>query len=123
LTVYLLARYKAALAAVFLIVPAGAMAERVAGASLPDGSKAIGERRYRLSKGYEEALKYYKVVYPPAKYRRLPIANQPGIKAIHIENPEAKPGGWEGLNVYELDGEARVFVLVASQDKGKQKRQ
>ena len=40
------------------------------------------------------------------------VANQPGLKAVHIENPEARPGGWEGLNVYDIRGETRVFVLV-----------
>jgi hypothetical protein len=27
-------------------------------------------------------------------------------------NPDARPGTWEGLNVYEIKGETRVFVLV-----------
>ena len=43
--------------------------------------------------------------------------NQPGIKAVHITNPEAKPGGWDGLNVYELRGETRVFVLVSPKER------
>ena len=34
------------------------------------------------------------------------------MKAVHIENPDAKPGQWEGLNVYELKNETRIFVLV-----------
>ena len=114
-------RYKAALAAVCLATPAAALAERVAGAALPDGARAVEANRYRLDKSYEEALKFFKTVYPPAKYRRTTIVNQPGVKAVHIANPEAKPGGWEGLNVYELNGEARVFVLVAPRPEKERK--
>jgi hypothetical protein len=116
-------RYKAALAAVFLGVPGAALAERVAGALLPDDTKAVAERRYRVDKSYEETLKFFKSVYPPARYPRRPIANQPGIKAVHIENPDARPGTWDGLNVYELHGETRVFVLVApAEEKARKHR-
>ena len=107
-----LTRYKAALAAVFLAAPGLALAEKVAGATLPDGARALEPYRYRIDRSYEDALKFFKVVYPPARYPRKAIANQPGLKAVHIENPEARPGGWEGLNVYELKGETRVFVLT-----------
>ncbi len=116
-------RYKPALAAVFWLWPAAALAEKVAGAVLPDGVKAVGEGRFRVEKGYEETLKFFRTVYPAAKYPRKPIANQPGIKAVHIANPEAKPGAWEGLNVYELKGETRVFVLVAPVDEKARKPQ
>ncbi len=113
LTMRVLSRYKPAFAAVFLLWPAATLAEKVAGAILPDGVTSVGEGRFRVGKSYEETLKFFKSVYPPARYPRKFIANQPGIKAVHIANPEAKPGGWEGLNVYELKGETRVFVLVA----------
>ncbi len=106
-------RYMAALAAALLGTPVTARAEKVAGATLPDGAKPVEPRRYRVEKTYEETLNFFKSVYPVAKYPRQAIVNQPGIKAIHIANPEARPGGWEGLNVYELRGETRVFVLVA----------
>ncbi len=123
LTVTLATRYKAALAAACLASPAAALAaERAAGAVLPDEARAIGENRYRVEKGYDETLKFFKSVYPPGRYPRKPIANQPGIKAMHIDNPEAKPGGWEGLNVYELKGETRVYVLVAPAEEKARKR-
>ena len=111
------ARYKAALAAMCLLTPAAAQAERVAGAALPDEARVVEPNRYRIEKTYEETLKFFKAVYPPAKYRRTAIVNQPGIKAVHIANPEAKPGGWDGLNVYELKGETRVYVLVSPKEK------
>jgi hypothetical protein len=107
------ARYKAALAAGFLALPGVARAERVAGATLPDEVQQLEPYRYRVEKKtYEETLKFYRTVYPAAKYPRRPIANQPGLRGVHIENPEPRPGGWDGLNVYELQGETRVFVLL-----------
>lgn len=109
-----LPRYKAALAAVFLAAPGWAPAEKVAGATLPDESRPIEPNRYRVERSYEDTLKFFKSVYPPGRYPRRPIANQPGLRGVHIENPEAKPGSWDGLNVYELQGETRVFVLVAA---------
>lgn len=111
------ARYKAALAAVCLVAPALAVAERVAGATLPDEARAVEPYRYRVDKSYEETLKFFKAVYPPGRYPRKTIVNQPGVKAVHIANPEARPGGWDGLNVYELNGETRIFVLVSPKEK------
>ncbi len=105
-------RYKAALAAVLLAVPGLALAERVAGAILPDGATRMGENRYRIPKDYEDALKFFRGVYSPTKYARRRIIDTPNVKAVHIVNPDAKPGEWEGLNVYELKNHTRVFVLV-----------
>jgi hypothetical protein len=109
-------RYKAALAAVFLSVPGLARAEKVAGAILPDEAVKIGENRYRVPKSYEETLRFYRGVYA-ARYTRRAIADTPTVKAVHIENPDARPGQWEGLNVYELKNETRVFVLVRPKPK------
>ncbi len=105
-------RYKAALAALLVAIPGVSLAEKVAGATLPDDARRIGENRYQVERSYEDLLKHLRSAYPPAKYPRRPIADQPGVKAVHIANPEAKPGTWEGLNVYEVKGETRVFVLV-----------
>ena len=112
MTVDLLPRYKAALAAVLLTLPGAALAERVAGAILPDDAVKVAENRYTVPRSYDETLKFYRSVYAPAKYRRRPIADLPSVKAVHIENPDARPGQWEGMNVYELRGETRLFVLV-----------
>ena len=121
---YALLRYKAALVTLLLAAPGVPRAERVAGAQLPDASKRIEANRYRVERSYEDALKFFRTVYPPGKYPRKPIVNQPGIKAVHIANPAPRPGGWDGLNVYEIRGETRVFVLVAPRgDKEKEGRQ
>ena len=105
-------RYKAALAAVFLALPGIAPAtERAGGAIVPDDSVKIGENRFRSPRSYEETVKFYRSVYGP-RYTRRPIADTPAVKAVHIENPDAKPGQWEGLNVYEVKSEARIFILL-----------
>lgn len=105
-------RYKAALAALLVAFPVASQAEQVAGATLPEDARRIGENRYQVERRYEDVLKFFRATYPPEKYPRRPIADQPGVKAVHVENPAAKPGSWEGLNVYELKGETRVFVLL-----------
>jgi len=105
-------RYKAALAAFFLALPGLApAAEKVGGAVVPDDSVKVGENRFRSSRSYEETLKFYRSVYGP-RYPRRPITDTPAVKAVHIENPDAKPGQWDGLNVYELKNETRIFVLL-----------
>jgi hypothetical protein len=113
---WLLTRYKAAaLAVALLALPGTALAEkRIAGAVLPEEAEKIGENRFRVPKTYDETVKFFRAVYPPARYARRPIADTPTVKAVHIENPDAKPGQWDGLNVYELrnENETRIFVLV-----------
>jgi hypothetical protein len=104
-------RYKAALVAFLVALPGAAFGEPVAGATLPDDAVKIAEHRFKIARSYEDTLKFYRQVYGP-RYRRRPIAELPTVKAVHIENPDAKPGRWEGLNVYELRGETRVFVVV-----------
>jgi hypothetical protein len=102
------------LALALLLAPAaGGAADPTGGATLPDGYSSLGENRFKLTKDYEDALKWFRTVYPPAKFPRRGIANQPGIKAVHIRNPVVRPGKWEGMNVYELQGEVRVYVLLA----------
>ena len=114
-------RYKAALVAFLVALPGAALGDQVAGAQLPDDAVKVADsrfpgRRFRVARGYEETLKYYRQVYGP-RYRRRPIADLPSVKAVHIENPDAKPGRWEGLNVYELRGETRIFVVVQEPEK------
>jgi hypothetical protein len=110
-----LPRYKAAaLAVALLALPGAARAEKkVAGAILPDDAVKIGENRFRVRKNYEDTLKFYRVVYGP-KHARKRIIDTAAVKAVHIVNPEATPGQWDGLNVYEFRNETRIFVLVRS---------
>jgi len=115
-------RYKAALAAFLVAIPGLALADKPYGATLPEDARKIGENRYQVERKYEELLRFFRTTYPPAKYPRRAITDQPGVKAVHIENPEAKPGTWEGLNVYETRGEVRIFVLVKPREEPPRKQ-
>lgn len=77
---------------------------------LPDGTVKIDEDRYRLPQPWDEAVRFYRRAYPPAKYPRRTLHNQTAVRAMHIENPGAVE--WEGVNLYEAGrGEVRVFIL------------
>lgn len=94
-------------------------AETVSGAQLPDGAQKVAENRYRTAQKFDDALKYYKTVYPPAAYPRKAIINQPGVKAVHIVNPSGK--GFEGLNIYEANDEVRIYVVTSVEVKPKKR--
>lgn len=94
-----------------LLFGAAASAETVLGVQLPDGAKKVGENRYRASEDYEGTLKYYRSVYPPAKYSWKSIVNQPGVKAVHIALGPGKQA--EGVNIYEANEEVRLYVVPA----------
>jgi len=87
------------------------------GFSLPDGAVKVDEDRYRLPQTWEDTVRWYRTVYPPARYPRSTLRNNGGIRAIHIEN--RTPGSeWEGANLYETPkGEVRVFVLAREEPK------
>jgi len=77
---------------------------------LPDGAVKVDEDRYRLPQPWDDAVKFYKATYPPAKFPRRTLRNQSGVRAMHIGN--SVKGEWEGANLYETPrGEVRVFVM------------
>jgi hypothetical protein len=114
-------RYKAALflavTVLFASVPALAKELVVRGAILPAGSQQVGEERYRSPSNYADTLTYYSKIYRANP--RKTIVNQPGIRAVHIVN-DGK-GEWDGLNIYELGGETRIFVVVRDAPKSGEK--
>jgi hypothetical protein len=70
----------------------------------------VGPDRFRSPTGYPDTLKFFLKTYSPERFPRTPIAALPGVRAMHIENPGGRD--WEGINVYELNGETRIFVLT-----------
>lgn len=100
-------------AALALAVPAHAAGEfKARGFTLPSGAVRVDDDRYRLPQNWEEGQRWYRSVYPPAKFPRRLLANQGGVRAIHLANPKATDE-WEGVNFYEVGkGEVRVFVLA-----------
>jgi hypothetical protein len=101
------ARHFLTVALLLTATPAQARDLVVRGAVLPSGSKLVGEGRYKSPNNYADTLKFYSRTYRDNP--RKTIVNQPGIRAVHIVN-DGK-GDWEGLNIYELDGETRIFVV------------
>ena len=97
-------------------VPANAATEgfKARGFVLPDGAVKIDDDRYRLPSPWDEAVKFYRRAYPPAKFPRRTLHSQTAVRAMHIENPER--GEWEGVNLYEAGrGEVRVYILTPAQ--------
>jgi hypothetical protein len=87
-----------------------ARAEILDGVQFPDRTTKVGERRYRVPQDWENAIKYFKTAYPSSQFPRHMIVNQPGVKAVHLVNPDGR-GGWVGLNIYEANDEVRVYVV------------
>jgi hypothetical protein len=89
-------------------IPARAATPLHKGAILPGGAPQVGEDRFRSPSNFVDTKLFY-----DKQYRTNPrksIINQPGIRAYHIVN-DSKTGDWEGLNIYELDGETRIYVV------------
>jgi hypothetical protein len=82
------------------------------GFTLPSGAVRVDDDRYRLPQNWEEGQRWYRSVYPPGKFPRRTLANQGGVRAIHLVNPKPDEE-WQGVNFYEVGkGEVRVFVLA-----------
>ena len=97
-------------AVVLALAPGSALAEPTShGAILPNGAHEVGKDRYQSPSPYLETVKFYWKVYSSEHYPRTQIADLPGVRGVHIANPGH--GNWEGLNVYELNGTTRIFVL------------
>lgn len=104
---------RALICAVLLFSSAAYAAEgfKARGFILPDGAVKIDDDRYRLPQPWDEAVKFYRRAYPPAKYPRRTLHNESAVRAMNINNP----GGtdWESVNLYEAArGEVRVYVLA-----------
>jgi hypothetical protein len=105
-------------AAVVCGIAARAGATSVHGVQMPLNAQEVGENRYRSAQTYEETLKYFNTVY-----RGLPrkaIVNQPGIRAVHFEAVDPR-AGYEGINIYEKDREARIYVIHRESTKKTEK--
>jgi hypothetical protein len=90
--------------------PARAAGFKARGFFLPDGAVKVDDDRYRLPQPWEEAVRWYRATYPPAKFPRQTLRNQAGIRAMHIVN--TTKDDWQGANLYETPrGEVRVYVM------------
>ncbi len=84
---------------------------------LPEGSHKVAENRYRSPHDWEYTWKAFDKILPKSNYPRRNIINQPGIKAVFVQNPTGR-GGWEGINVYQTPEDIRMYVVLTD-DSGK----
>jgi hypothetical protein len=89
-------------------------------APLPGAAVALEEKgRYKITRSYEETLDFYRRLFnQTGGVRWRNVVTLPSIKAKHIECLRKKTR-WEGINIYEKQGEVRVFVIPReAADKG-----
>jgi hypothetical protein len=84
------------------------------GVQLPPGSSKVGRGRFRSPSNWADTIRFFDRQY--TGYPRITIVNQPGLRAIHIPNRN-KRSSWEGINIYELGSETRIFVLTREIEK------
>jgi hypothetical protein len=108
-----------ALVLLSLSLAASAAGFKARGFTLPDGAVKVDEDRFRLPQTWEDALRFYKGAYPPAKFPRRTLHSESSVRAIHIANPAG--GEWDGANLYESRGEVRVYVLPGKQQPSAKK--
>jgi hypothetical protein len=87
-----------------------ALGDTAHGALLPPGAHEVGPDRYQAAAPFAETMKFYQKTYSAEHYPRRSIADLPGVRAVHLSNPSRS--GWDGLNIYELNGVTRIYVLV-----------
>jgi hypothetical protein len=76
----------------------------------PPGEMQKGAR-FVSSRNYAETLKFYRKLWrgnDNIEFRK--IATTPNVKAVYIINKDMA-SAWEGINIYEIKGETRIFVL------------
>jgi hypothetical protein len=81
-------------------------------APLPGAAVPLEEKgRYKITRSYEETLDFYRRLFnQTGGVRWRNVVTLPSIKAKHIESLRKKTR-WEGINIYEKQGEVRVFVI------------
>jgi hypothetical protein len=101
------------------ILPSGnaEAAIKVHGAVVDDAAKKVSEGRFRSAEDWEKTVRFYRNVYggkPGIVWRT--VATPPKVKAIYIANTLPKRT-WEGINIYETNGDIFIFVIAAEPEK------
>lgn len=90
---------------------------KVHGATVDDESRKVGESRFKSTQDWEKTLRFYRSAYGGKPgYVWQTIETPPKVKAVHIENTHPKRQ-WEGINIYETNGEIFVYVIKAEARK------
>lgn len=78
---------------------------------IPNAEPLNDPGRYRSLRSYDETLDFYRRLFrQTGGVRWRSIVNLPSIKAKHVASMR-KNSLWEGLNIYEKDGETRIYVI------------
>jgi hypothetical protein len=84
--------------------------ERVYGAPMVPNARKIEDGRYVSPRTYDDTLEFYEKLYKGSNAVRFrAIINAPSVKAVHMQN--LKGGAWLGINIYELNGQTRLYVV------------
>lgn len=97
-----------------LIAPA--WAATVHGAAVIEGAVKVDEDRFKSPQDWDKTIRFFRSVYgrqPGIVWRS--IASTPKVKAIHIANTR-RGQSWEGINIYQTEGEVFIFVIKADTD-------
>jgi hypothetical protein len=110
---------------VAFLISAGAI-EPPMEAPITPGAIPLEDRgRYKSPRTYEETLDFYQRTFKQSSgIRWRNVVNLPSIKAKHIECLRKKTH-WEGINIYEKQGEVRIYVIprdAAEKEPGAEKR-
>lgn len=100
---------------------AGADNEKVHGAPLLPGATKIEEARYKTSRSYDDTVEFYEKLFKGSGSVRLrKVIHSPQVKATSVLNSGG--GGWVAVNIYEKDGETRLYFVKADAKKTDSKK-
>ena len=94
-------------------------AAAVHGVQLPENAVKVGDDRFKAKEDWDKTLRFFRNAYgKQAGVVFRSIASTPRVKAYHIANIR-KGQSWEGINVYETNGEVFIFVIKAERAESK----
>jgi len=82
-------------------------------------AKKVDEHRFRSPRTFDRTLEYYRktVLFSPMVVK-VKIINNAEVRAVHLRNKKAG-ARWEGLNIYEYQGAAYIFVVLSDKELAK----
>lgn len=105
------------LAIAFALLMGATDSDKVYGAPLLPGATKLEEGRFKSGRSYDDTLDFYEKLFKGSQTVRFrKIVHSPQVKATHIMNT-ASGSAWQGINVYEKDGETRLFFVKADVKK------
>ena len=83
---------------------------------IPKAKKLAEPGRYESPRNFADTVKYYeRALKRQGGARWYPIINSPKVKAKHAAS-RFKKTAWQGINIYEVDGHVRIFVIPRHAD-------